>query len=611
MKLNLAGVSSLCVWLAISSGLFGAKAAEVPLSNQVATAAQWRAAVVPGAGGNTLEIFVANTGDFPLVFGAIKAPGADLYWAQWYPDSNAAPGETVVARLNFKRAPAPGQERGQRVILDLAEGRSLSVPLPPFRVPEKPISAITFTPDYSRIFIQYRSPNAALRKLWINSRPVTNYVVLAGMTRNDLAVLACAPPTPIKTGQAVYVKIQFKDGREARALVRALSSVILDAFLIPAKERPKLAAQLGVDMEPALVEFGVSSWYGDPACYDLKISQPGAAAIGMIAERMTFLRSHQGKLSFLHYCTGYYTALWNVYGSVADMAFSSYYGLSHWQNVSRWVDNEEQFMDKAWRSAQPAPWGWIPDVFRRKARFAEPDELRTLAWVALAKGCKVIKYFAWHLDMPKQEGFDKCPILAKAIANLNKTIVLKQAQLAPLIPVSERIDGDPKSGLKIYTAWAGDQGLLAVVRNLDYRTDDLANDNGAAPRFRVNVKTNVVVALNAPAWLKWQKARDFLTDESLPTRGERPRPVVELATLEAFKVLWLAHEPLAAVEAPAPQIPVPVTPPPMPKESGRGLIRHSHFGDGGRLIIILAMISLAVLVVGLALWRRRRWIFKK
>lgn len=221
----------------------------------------------------------------------------------------------------------------------------------------------------------------------------------------------------------------------------------------------------------------------------------------MVKERPTLYHDKPGKLSYLHYCTGYYNELWNIYGTVADMSFASLYGLSHWQNVSRWLEDEEQFMEKARRSCLPAPWGWIPDAFKRKPRFAEPEEIRTLVWVALAKGGKAIKYFAYHLDMTDQAGFDQCPPLRDAIVALNRDIAAKRAVLSSLIPVAERIEGDPKSGLKIYTAWAGDLGLLAVVRNLDYTTDDQANQNGAAPRFRVNVKTNVVVALNAPAWL--------------------------------------------------------------------------------------------------------------
>lgn len=585
---------SLFLWLALLPRGVWAADDQTPLSNYVAVAAQWRAAVVPGAGGNTLELFVSNTSSASVVFGAIEAPASDLYWWQWYPSSNAAPGETVVARLNFKYTPAPRQERGQTVILELVGGQRLTVPAPPFRAPDKPITAIAYAADYSRVFVQYRSPQARPRRVWLNGQEITSFTVVNGSDQNKVSVLACAPPAPINTGQAVHVRIQFKDGREAHALVRALNSISLDAYLIPDKERAKLVAQLGLDMEVSLVEFGASSFFGDPACYDLQAGRPGAAAVGMIVERSALYRKQPGKLSFLHYCTGYYNALWNVNGSVADMAFSSYYGLSHWQDVSRWLDNEESFMDKAWRSAQPAPWGWVADVFRRKARFAEPEEIRTLAWVALAKGAKAIKYFAYHLDMADQAGFDQCPPLREAVAALNRDIAAKRTVLASLIPVAEWTIGDPQSGLKVYTAWAVDLGLLAVVRNLDYRTDDQANDNGAAQRFRVNVKTNVAVTLNAPAWLNWRDARDFLTDELLPTAGERVRPQVKLAKLEALKVLWLPQappaKPIADILSPTP---APAMPPPASKET-----------FPGRLIIVV-VIGMAVLAVGFALWRRR------
>lgn len=537
------GVACVFLRLVCWTGLAGAEETGRPLSNEVAVAAQWRAPAVDGAGGATLEVFISNVSSNPTTFASMVAGGSvgtNVVWQQFYPSSNAAVGETIAGRICFREAPLSKMP----LTVSAADGRSLALSVPGYKASRSRMGAITFSRDYKRVFLQYLSKKAPPRKLLINGREVIGSTLRRAQGMDEYDLFACDAPFPITTGLALFIDLEFKDRTHAYALLRALNGIVLDAWLIPEKERSNVVVRLSLSSDPPQVEFGISSFNGDPACYDSARGQRGAAATNIISERQALYRKHPHKLSFIFYCTAFHPALWDLYGAISDGAFAAPYCFNHWQDVSRWLDNEESFMEKARASTRPAAWGWIPDAVRRKARFAEPEEIQTLAWVALLKGCKVIKYFAYHLTDPAQESFDKTPALLEAIADLNEQIGEKQELLAPLLPVSERIEAHPAgSGIKIYTAWAGDLGILVLLRNLDYRTDDQANDSGRAPRFQVTAKTNLTVALSVPAWLNWQEVKDFLTDETLPTHDAHLRPVVEIAELKIFKVLWLQNMP--------------------------------------------------------------------
>ncbi len=99
------------------------------LASTFEVSAQWRCPSAPGAGYDTVEIFLENTGSRPITFKNVTWNGANLAfqtgrfyldpqsstispkvtWWQFYPSGQVMPNEAVVLRVNFQRAPGTEQ----------------------------------------------------------------------------------------------------------------------------------------------------------------------------------------------------------------------------------------------------------------------------------------------------------------------------------------------------------------------------------------------------------------------------------------------------------------------------------------------------------------------
>ncbi|MBI2442159.1 MAG: hypothetical protein HYV35_12410 [Lentisphaerae bacterium] len=575
---------------------------EKPLSNDVVVTAQWRADVASGAGFVTMDLFLTHTGSLPVIFRRLSgvdsngAPDAametNVVWKRFYPTTAVEPGGTILAQWNFRRAPrAP-----QWVCLEAEGYAPLRVALPPYREGGPRLEAIVFSGDGRQAYVQYRYGRAPPTAVLVNGREVIFRTRRAdGMTAPDLA--ACDLPEPLTTGAKAHVRMRFKDGTTAHGLVRVWRGLLLDAYLC---NRPEDRRALGLDAEPGVI-FPRAAFQGDVACFDVRQGTNGAAAVAVEAERPALLAGQPDKLLGIHYCTSMSSGFWNLYGALADVAMASPYRLTHAADVRRFLDDEIALMERARLSVRPGYWMWIPDVFQRRARFMEPEELRVLTWTALAKGCKGLKYFAWHLDDPKQFGFDRNPALTEAIKAQNVVLRRWADRLAPLVAVREETHGDARAGYVQYTAWSGERGVLTVVRNLKYVTDGQANAEGA-PRFRVYPKTNVTVKVRVPGWLKSVRVEDLLTGEPLP---ETPTPggvEVRLPRLAAVCVLWAAPGGASpAAEAPAGRAPTNVATDVLPLSGEPSLLTAA----GWQWVQISL---LALVLVGFTVWvvRRRR-----
>ncbi|MBI2441222.1 MAG: hypothetical protein HYV35_07625 [Lentisphaerae bacterium] len=555
-----------------------AEESSTPLTNQVAVAAQWRVDVVPGAGRHTLEIYLHNTGASEMVLTnlqcAIPTLAGNIVWWQFYPDQRLNPGGTIVCQVHYG---LPAINKHQ-LSLDVEGRDSITVSVPARQPPTRQITAISFAADYSRVYVQYQARNVKPRRVFLNGVGQTNYVRLAAPGGQGPDVLVLRPERAVTVGSPVAVRMQFKDSTWAEALVRAFSGIMCDAYLVnTAAERQAL----GLDADPGIANFK-TVWGGDPACYDVNQNRVGASAAELLKERIALYAAQSNKLTAIHYCTASVVGVWDIYGQTADAAFASPYCLSHWRDVDRWLENEESFMVKAWLSARPRPWLYITDTFRKKARFCEAEELQTLVWVALLRGGKGIKYFAYHQVKTNQAGFVSCPPLMQAVKDLNAAIRQRQTRLAPLLPVSVETLGDARTGVRVYTAWAGDLGVLLLLRNLDYTTDDQANADGAQPRFQVKLKENLRVPFVLPDWLSFGGVEDALTGAALKTSAPdaQRRIEMEIGPLAAMRLLWLPHVPPGAVVPPQIQPSPPA--PTLPAKTAR------HWVVGALIIIILA-----------------------
>ncbi len=172
-----------------------------------------------------------------------------------------------------------------------------------------------------------------------------------------------------------------------------------------------------------------------------------------------------------------------------------------------------------------------------------------MAWMALARGVKGIRYHYWMND--RDAPFRDCPDLGEAMQAVNADIKRLEPILGPLVPVDTRLDR--RQRLKIYESWSGDAGILLLVRNMNYRTDREANDAGANPRFRVTPSENVAVSLALPPWLKPGGVVDALGGEPLSHEQNDRTLSIHLPGIEAFSLIWVengnSHKPSYNQEA--------------------------------------------------------------
>ena len=541
-----------------------ARFAYVPLpppTPEVTLSAQYRPSPSGGRDNATYEVYLSNTTTGLVTFssiavndivlpavtspewaklqGSMKAEGAgnlssplsSIAWWQFYPSSNVAPGETTVLQVHLTEAP----DKDLRLVIADSRDKTYPVGISRFQRPQHPkaIKAITFTKDYRRVFAQYESGRPQPTGVWVNNREVTNYRILKPPVPGRGNVLAFDAPVKIANGTPLHVKIPFNDGAVCETMVRAFSGMMLDAFSLRAETDRK---RLGLDKIPP-VELVKCSGNGDVACGDVTKHRFGAAVPEVIAERLAWSNA---TLTAVHYCITASAELCAIYGPAVDAVLISPYSLSHGHDVTRLMENEERHLKCGAESVRPRPWLWIPDVFKRQGRFLEPAELDVMAWMALVQGCKGIKYFRAYDT--NGAGFASCPVLEEEIVRLNREVREQEDVLSPLIPISEELVGKPETGVKLYTAWAGDKGLLMLVRNLDYATDGNPNGNGTAPRFRANPKEDLRLSFLLPEWLAYRDVRDAETGKRLVAVCDHHHRVhLTMARLDSYSLLWIAN----------------------------------------------------------------------
>ena len=461
----------------------------------------------------------------------VPAPARDtLTWWQFYPSPEAAPGQTVVFQANFRRTPT---SRHRIEIMD-SEGELVEVTVPRFREPPARLTAVTYTRDMGRVFVQWQATGLRPARLWLNGVRIRDLSVLASPEPGLPEMAAFTAPFRLKTGMPLYIRADFGGGKWRHAVVRVLAGVSLSAPFDAARPASRDRRAMLLDGRPP-----VEMLSPDVACGDVKLRDEGGSAAAVIAERAGLFAKSPKRLSAVAYCTAMYPGLWSIYGQMADAVYAKPYSLGFGPTPARFFEEEEQCVAKARDTAAPRPFLWIPDRVRRQ-RFLEPPELEALGWTMLAKGAKGIRYNFWRNPGPDVFQGDRTVI--PGIQALDGEIRAQEERLSPLAPESERTVGDEKAGwIKVYTAWAGDLGLLVLVRNLDYRTDDKDNGAGEKPRFHATEKAGVAFDLALPEWLAYAGVEDLLTGEKIGAEKSGPRVAVRLDQLDAVRVLWIGN----------------------------------------------------------------------
>lgn len=568
------------VWLAILSGLWLGGCVKPRVSGEIKGSAegpvkrpervqgfdriesgfglgvQYAAPAQPTYGYETLEVYVSNLGEKKVQCAAVRLNGSLLPWPsasaqaagtnpatggtgaaaalpetvtwwQCYPSATLAAGEIFALQVNF-RLPV-----GRKLELEFSDGRKVAVAVPRFRPPAREITAITWQRDYGRLFVQCRTDGSAPERIWVNGRAVKDLRRLMSADGGP-EMLSIGLPAPVRQGQPVAVCVEFENGEARRALVRAWAGIGLDAYALDKAETNRVA--LGLDADPGVRLLKAKG--GDVACTDAKTHRDGSTAMAIAAERETTYARDAKHLAAVHYCTSMRPPLWNVYGGLADAVYANPYrfGFSVGKEQRKYMDDEETAMTRACLSARPRPWLYMPEAFRRKERFLEPEELRVLIWTALARGCKGLCAFAYEL--PSKTGYKDDARLVKALPELYGEIRARAEILAPLAPVTARAVEVQSGWVKVFVGWAGEQGLMVMVRNLDFEVD--AKPVSAGRAFRPREKTDVVVPVAVPEWCKATKAVAW-AGEGVELEKAGAGWQLRVGRLGALAVAWLPN----------------------------------------------------------------------
>lgn len=351
--------------LAVLTVLFAGACAHLPRSPRspatgsfVPVAVQHLVPVGPESAVGVMEVYLVNTGTTTRTYTAVMlndrplravrtdamtgatvelegrhvrlepdpAADPDVAWWQFYPGAQVPPGQTTVLTVCFRRQiPLPAR----LTVLDAA-GENLEVPIPrrQFGASAR-ITAVTFARDLSHVYVQCDAADRQPVALWLNGWAASPMHRLTGANPRVPVLLCVQTPFPLATGMPLDVRVQFDDGTQRRALVRAFGGISLDA----AGDRSTGIARLRdlkLDATPPvlLIPF-------DAVCADFGARQPGIAAWNVVSERQRLWRRRPDRLAGFGFCTAFTPDSWNIYGPIADAVYAKPYRLGWGRDASR------------------------------------------------------------------------------------------------------------------------------------------------------------------------------------------------------------------------------------------------------------------------------------
>ena len=513
------------------------------------------------AGDETAEVLVRNGTDRPVAFVRVELDGTELplsaasvakalrsfsfegvrtrrpaqdpvagvRWWQFYPSPRVGPGEAVAFQLNFDGRSRPC---GLKLVTD--DGRSLSARVPRYAAPRRRIEHLAFSGDGGVLTLRY-SKGAAPDSLSVNGRQVAFRLLEAGAARPG--ALVADLPRPVRQGRPTLVELGFPDGARRFALVRAM----LGLCTVAAAGRGE-TNDFRPPPEPMRREYGfdrdmkVRRIPLDVVCDDTRANCHGANARTVLATRGEWLARTPDGLCGVAFCTALYPSAWNIYSQMADAVISKPYKL-HWGvNVSRFVDEEDAFLGAVVRDVAPRPVLWVPERFR-KLRELEGDEFSVLAWCAMLRGVRGVRFHHW-LNDPK-DPFAGNPGLAAAVREFNAAFNRLRPRLERLVPAGESEDRARRTA--VLEGWSGDDGVLLLVRNLRYDVGIDPQTRRRVRPFSVSPVRGHVLSYRLPKWLSPGAAVDALTGEAIAGAVGNGLYGMTLPELGAFRLVWIEN----------------------------------------------------------------------
>lgn len=477
-----------------------------------------------------------------------------VIWTDFYPCDRVEPGQTVGLITCLKDF---DEHQPQTVTVDTSDGQEIECTIKqfstpgPIPTPRREIKSVTFSRDFSRLFLLYEgmgpAPDEAPPRVRINNRDCTAETRAVQIPcdnevtgRAEPGLLVVRLPTPAGPGKPVHIRLQFSDGEIAHCLLRASHGIFLDDFC--AQNREKLCRDMNLDVQPYARIIGL-----DPACSDIRRGLiRGKIAAKILAVRRDWFKKFPLELAYEHLCTvATGTGAYQVYARIADAIACNPYEMQ-FSDEAAWVESEEGYIKGARIRAAGRPVFWIPEVFCKDSclRMLEPKELRLLSLMAIGQCVKGINYYSFD-EKPPAIGYSKSPGLLNEIRSLNADIRSMEPVLAATIHWKRIEVGDFRTGYRLYTLWAPDAAsdgdLVVIARNVHYETSHESNELGAKPVFKITPKPNLKVRIVKPPWLTVEAVVDALTQQPVVWRLDGKEIEVDVGDLELGRILWIKN----------------------------------------------------------------------
>jgi hypothetical protein len=503
-----------------------------------------------------IEIYIINPTSEAITFKRgflngteVKPLTNGVVWAQWYPSEKVEPGQTILYQVCLEEHP----KAGQYLELETDGEQFVKAELPPFRPPSSRITAVTFPLDYRRAFVFFEcSPASSDAVSGVGAVIVNGQNLMAAAkvvtlpTGKEPGLVALELPSPLKLGQPVHVELRFLNGSNAQCLLRASSGITINAFGVPKANAASVRNSLALDERPS---FQPTS--SDVACNDTHAHLMGKCAQQVADHRRKQFLKGEEALRFVYLCTATANAIFGIYGQATDAVAVNPYRLAYsWgPGTERFIEAEEEYFGWAWMASQPRPIGWLPETFTFpwKNRMIEPGELRLLSYAALGSGVKIIWYYTFESraagkGVSEIHGFEKSGPLLAEVGKINRDVKKMEGIFSAAVPISSETVGGTERGLRQQTLWAGDEGMIVVVRNLDYQTDREVNDLCAKPRCKVMAKEKARVTVKKPEWLGIKAVRDGLTGQPVKWEMNAEGIELDLGRLDLGRVIFIQIE---------------------------------------------------------------------
>lgn len=485
----------------------------VPLS----AAAQWRVPV--GSDVRVAEVFFQNPAKHPVTIDAIslgatplKLPsgssgtaddGGDgpLWWSV-RPSTTLSPGGCVVATIAFAESP-----RKTLALEWVAGDLTNSAAIPRYAAPPRLVTAMVF-PGRDAIAVQTVSGTVSPASLSVGGRSL-QFLRLRDGRRGRPDVLVARLPSSVRDGDVVFIRVDFADGTFRLAAAKALAAFPLDVPLATDVEKKALGVGRNVGV------FGLSP---DVGCIDLARHRTGAYIPRLLAD-LEKAPPQDGRLHGAHFCTGAVAATFDLYGPIADAAFSGSSTFEKTDDPSLRVALAEREFARARDAARPRPAFWYAGLFRRGGKAYAPAEADAVFWSLLSLGNRGVKLHTWR-GGGRTDGLADIPELRDCVRRWTSVLRKRGKELSALIPA----DSFQAGRLTVRTAWNPLSGMLVF-----WRTADLAPvGEGAALRVR------------RPEWLSPSRAEDLAAGGRIPFSADGDALVVDLNPGASFGAVWFS-----------------------------------------------------------------------